>query len=138
MFKYIISSIFVLCLAGEADAQVKWRSNYAAALKEASEKNRPIFVECYTDTCPLCRLMEKTTFQDPTIQAMLNTLFIPVKINDRDFFNTNSVSAVPTQLYFRSDGVSLSSSTGYVNARTLEARLNAEFARGRLNFNMIR
>lgn len=139
MFKYPILFLATFFLVGEANAQVRWRTDYATAYKEAIAKNMPIFVECYMVPCPPCIRMEQTTFQDISVQTILNTHFIPVKMKENDsFFKTNGVGLFPTQLYFRSDGMLMESNVGYIGPQDMFQVLNRLAVKGKLNFNMLR
>lgn len=121
MFRILFSLLSLVILAGEANAQIQWRKDFPSALKEAQDRNLPIFVECWITPCPPCAKMESITFKDISVQTYLNTLTIPVKINDNNFFRTNKVTGLPTQLYFNSEGTFISSHVGYIEARDLIA-----------------
>jgi thioredoxin-related protein len=59
---------------------VKWMSFEEAVQKSKTEK-RKIFIDVYTDWCGWCKVMDKNTFNDPTIAQILNEKFYPVKFN---------------------------------------------------------
>jgi thioredoxin-like negative regulator of GroEL len=60
---------------------VRWRSDYNVALKEAKDKGLPLIVDFYTDHCVYCDRLDATTYRDPVVVKAMNEQFIPVKIN---------------------------------------------------------
>ena len=62
-----------------------WRYDYNAARREATEKNRPIVIDFVTENCFWCKKLDAGTFREPTIIALMNDRFVPLKIDvDRD------------------------------------------------------
>lgn len=59
---------------------VKWISFEEAVEKSKSEK-RKILIDVYTDWCGYCKVMDKNTFTDPRIAALLNEHFYAVKLD---------------------------------------------------------
>lgn len=59
---------------------VHWM-NYTEALEKAKDSNKLIFVDLYADWCVPCRIMDANTYSDPTVASILNTKFIPVKLD---------------------------------------------------------
>jgi thioredoxin-related protein len=59
---------------------VKWMTFEQAVEKSKTEK-RKIFIDVYTDWCGYCKVMDKNTFTDQKVAAMLNEHFYPVKFN---------------------------------------------------------
>jgi protein disulfide-isomerase len=63
---------------------VPWRGEYAAAKREAAEKNRPLLLYFAADWCPGCRQMKVTTWADEKVEAALRE-YVVVKIDvDRE------------------------------------------------------
>ena len=59
----LLAFSLLLVAACAAPAQeIKWRRDYAAALKESQEKNRPLFVDFYTSQCIWCVKLDAATF----------------------------------------------------------------------------
>ena len=79
--------VALLCLALSAFAApppkpklVHWM-NYTEALEKAKESSKLIFVDLYADWCVPCRIMDANTYSDPTVASLLNTRFVPVKLD---------------------------------------------------------
>ncbi len=56
---------------------VDWNDAYVRAEKE----QKVLMVHLYTDWCGWCKRMQRSTFTDPRVVALINKEIIPVKIN---------------------------------------------------------
>lgn len=100
---------------------LKWRSDYNAARKEAHEKNLPILIDFGTTSCFWCRKLDESTFRDPRVVALMNERFVPLKIDaEREAHLTNHlrIESYPTIVLATSDGKILSYVKGYQEADT--------------------
>ena len=98
-------------------------------LKKASLDNRPVLLDFYADWCLDCKRMDRTTFQDPSIVALLNATFTAMKVDvsdpNDDFGHTlrkrYSVFGPPALVLFDSSGNVLDGppTYGYLNAEEL-------------------
>ena len=68
-------------LALHADDPVAWRTWSAEILVEAQRDNRPIYLSSGYFACHWCHVMQRESFQDAEIAELLNTAFIPVKLD---------------------------------------------------------
>ena len=64
-----------------ADKEVTWRADYDVARKEATENGRPVFLEFHTEECFHCRRLEAGPLRDPSIVALLNERFVPLRVD---------------------------------------------------------
>jgi uncharacterized protein len=60
---------------------VEWRSWGPDALAEARRENRPLFVSSGYFACHWCHVMQRESYRNPQIAALLNRDFIPVKLD---------------------------------------------------------
>ena len=82
----IVAQIIVLCLlmiplqTTEAQDTINWMdiTELEAAM---AEDPKPVFFDVYTDWCGWCKRMDKTTFKDPEVVALMNEKFHPVKFD---------------------------------------------------------
>jgi thioredoxin-related protein len=54
-------------------------ASWEEAKKLASTQNKYLFVDCYTDWCYWCKVMDKETFTDTSVSNLVNSRFIPMK-----------------------------------------------------------
>jgi thioredoxin-like negative regulator of GroEL len=103
-------------------AAVQWRTDYNAARKEAQEKRLPLILEVGTEDCSHCRRQDATTFRDPEVVALLNTRFVPLRIDgDREeaLVQALRVQVYPTTVFATADGKVVGFLQGYVSADQL-------------------
>ncbi len=68
-------------LLQHAQNPVDWRPWDAAALQEAKELDRPIFLSIGYSACHWCHVMERESFEDASLAEVLNAHFIPIKVD---------------------------------------------------------
>lgn len=64
----------------DSENTVKWLT-FEQAVEMAKKEKRPIFIDVYTDWCGWCKVMDKNTFSDAHVAALLNEKFYPVKFD---------------------------------------------------------
>lgn len=110
-----IFSAFVLCFAvqsafaGESNIQFV-DATWEGTTVQAKSSNKMIFLDCYTDWCYWCKVMDKETFMDTSVSNLINSRFVPAK---REMEKTEEgkalnmkyhVSGYPTYLIFDGEG----------------------------------
>jgi uncharacterized protein len=68
-------------LLQHADNPVAWRPWGAKALAEARDTNRPILLSIGYAACHWCHVMAHESFENPEIAALMNRLFVAVKVD---------------------------------------------------------
>ena len=68
-------------LALHGDDPVQWRDWGEAALNEARQHNRPLFISSGYFACHWCHVMQRESYRDAAIADLLNRHFIPVKLD---------------------------------------------------------
>lgn len=95
-----------------------WQEITATARKE----HKYIFIDCYTDWCGWCKVMDKRTMTDSTVTRELNDSFIPVKMDmEKGEGITMAMKfhliGFPSFLYFSPDGRYVYQSAGYQSVK---------------------
>ena len=60
--------------------EVTWLSVQEASSQLEKEK-RPVIIDVYTDWCHYCKVMDKTTWSNPSISDYVSKYFYPIKFN---------------------------------------------------------
>ncbi|AOS43869.1 hypothetical protein Verru16b_00927 [Lacunisphaera limnophila] len=68
-------------LRQHADNPVDWRPWGEAALAQARNEGKPVFLSIGYSTCHWCHVMAHESFEDPAVAAVLNRDFVPVKLD---------------------------------------------------------
>jgi len=103
-----------------------WRDDYAAARREATDRNRPLVIEFGSDDCLWCRKLE-AVFREPAVAAVLAERFICLKLDghrDANLAQLLRVHSFPTVFIANPDGKILATVEGYVDAVKLLEHLN--------------
>ena len=68
-------------LLQHATNPVDWRPWGEEAFRAARDDDKPVFLSIGYSTCHWCHVMERESFEDDTIAALLNRWFVPVKVD---------------------------------------------------------
>ena len=68
-------------LQQHANNPVDWYSWGPEALELAAHEDRPIFLSIGYSSCHWCHVMERESFEDPEIAAVMNRLFVCIKVD---------------------------------------------------------
>ena len=60
---------------------VDWHPWGEEAFQKAKEADKPVFLSIGYSTCHWCHVMEHESFEDPQVAALLNEVFIPIKVD---------------------------------------------------------
>lgn len=118
-------------LASAAEKTVEWRADYDTARKEAVDKDKPLFLEFYTDDCFHCRRLEAGPFRDQSIVGMLTDRFVPLRIDARTapkLTQALRIQAYPTMIVAAPDGKILAFLEGFHESKPLAELLTRALA----------
>ncbi|MCW5776375.1 MAG: thioredoxin domain-containing protein [Phycisphaeraceae bacterium] len=90
------SSPYLLQHAGNP---VDWRPWGREAFEEARRRDVPIFLSIGYSTCHWCHVMERESFENPSIAAMLNDRFVCVKVDREERSEVDNLYMTATQLF---------------------------------------
>ena len=68
-------------LAMHGNDPVHWQPWGKDAVELARKLNRPLFISSGYFSCHWCHVMQRESYQDPALAKLLNTYFVPVKID---------------------------------------------------------
>ncbi|MBQ9253946.1 MAG: DUF255 domain-containing protein [Bacteroidales bacterium] len=79
----LVLFIVLFALNGKAQTKVNWTDVVTAATQgeKDGKKGKLVFIDCYTDWCKWCKVLDEKTFSNDTIARILNYYFYPVKFN---------------------------------------------------------
>lgn len=109
--------------AAHAPSAVRWFAQAQAeeAIHAARALGRPLFVDLFAIGCKGCEQLERTTYLDPRVAALLNEQFVPVLVNgwqqDEDRARLNGAAAflfAPVLITRAPDGTELRRTNGYL------------------------
>ena len=101
MIKKIFFTILLSLFLGSAmQAQVNWVSIEKASQTELKTNKKMFFVDFSTSWCGWCKKMDRETFSDPVVAAILNKYYIPVHFDaeGNSSFNWNGTKYSNTQI----------------------------------------
>ena len=68
-------------LRQHAQNPVDWFPWGEEALTRARDQDRPILLSIGYSACHWCHVMERESFEDPTVAAVMNELFVSIKVD---------------------------------------------------------
>ncbi len=77
---------------------VDWYPWGEEAFAKARREDKPIFLSIGYSTCHWCRVMEEECFEDPEIARLLNTHFVPVKVDREERPDVDNVYMLALQV----------------------------------------
>jgi len=103
--------------------RIDWRTDLAAATREAARTERPLLLFFHADWCQPCRLMDQGTFASRPIAQYIGENFIPVRIDDSKETSQTSrrfqIRLYPTLLFLTTGGEPMHIVLGAVTAAQL-------------------
>jgi len=89
--------------------------------EQALKEGKLLVIYFYKDTCPVCKKLKATTFQDEKVRAVLKKYYIAIRVNITDSENKesqalqkkNHVFGSPAFVFFDKDGKALTDSLTY-------------------------
>ena len=83
---------------------VDWHPWDEEAFALAKEQDKPVFLSIGYSTCHWCNVMEEESFSDPTVAALINDVFVPVKVDREERPDIDQIYMTACQLLSPSCG----------------------------------
>jgi len=105
---------------GPVPREIAWEHNVETALRSATNGNRVVVVDVYTDWCGWCKRMDSDIYRDPQVAA-LGSEAVFLKLNAEDhsegqrFAGDHGVRGYPTTIIMDASGRALQQRAGYVS-----------------------
>ncbi len=106
-------------------AGVAFLTDYKQAQAESAKSGKPIFLDAYTTWCAPCKKMEQEVFTKPSIKNLLESDFIPLRLDMEkepgiSLAKQYNVEFYPTLLVLQ-NGKELHRGVGFMSVPTLQA-----------------
>lgn len=117
--RYLFLIGLICLIVGGARAEQPFRDiDFIAAQAAASKEKKVILIDFYTTWCGPCKMLDKTTWKDAKVQALLNDKTIALKIDaekETELAKRYRVSAYPTIMIINADGSEVDRLVGYLD-----------------------
>jgi thiol:disulfide interchange protein len=106
--------------SGPVPREIAWEHDVQTALRSATNGNRMVVVDVYTDWCGWCKRMDSDVYPDPQVAA-LGSEAVFLKLNAEDhsegqrFAREHGVHGYPTTIIMDASGRSLDQHAGYIS-----------------------
>ena len=105
---------------------IQWRNSFLDALNESERTKQHMFVQITADWCNYCKKMDNSTLADPDIVKLINSSFIPVKVDadeQKTLTQRIKVQYVPSSVVISADRKILAKLAGFQSADKLKQQL---------------
>jgi len=100
---------------------IQWHP-YNEGMALGKSKNKKVFINFYADWCGYCKVMDKETFEDPSVISYLNENFISIRVNvdkERMIAARYRINPLPDTWFISEKGEPIGNKPGFVSAKDL-------------------
>jgi thiol:disulfide interchange protein len=133
----IAASTLVAGAAVQAKSSGNW-NDVPTGFELAKKTNKPIITDFYTDWCGWCKKMERSTFENPSVEKVMSDNFVLVRANAEDggagerLAHQYRINGYPTIMFFDSSGAPKAKLVGYQEAEPFKDTMNKFLAGGQV------
>lgn len=117
-----------LLWSGTCRAELTWSDWSEDVFVKAQRSNKFVILDLEAVWCHWCHVMEKTTYHDPKVQALIKKHFIAVRV-DQDARPDLSIRyrdyGWPATIFFAADGTEIVKRAGYIAPQNMQQLLQA-------------
>jgi len=113
IFYFISSGIYSPAFSSD---RINWHT-YKEGMELGKKDRKKVFLYFYADWCGYCNDMEKITFKDQSVIDVLNSRFIPVKVNtdkEKGAASGYNIRGLPSNWFITENGENISNLPGYI------------------------
>lgn len=111
---------------------IRWRYDYTPARRDAAQQQKLILLDIGTEQCFWCKKLDAITFRDPTVIRLIESRFIPIKVDanrEPRLVSALQVQSYPTLLVAAPDGHILERHEGFVGPTEMKRLLENALAK---------
>ncbi len=132
--RLLYASYILLCFTltgfGGEKTGLRWLG-LEDALAEASSSNKKILIDVYTDWCGWCKTMDRQTYSNSNVMALLNKHYVLVKLDAEstervmykgeaytkiEFSAAFGITGYPSTIFLKPDGEAITIYPGFADA----------------------
>ncbi|MDA1229295.1 MAG: thioredoxin family protein [Planctomycetota bacterium] len=138
--KSVSTFIVVLFLSGlgfaqEQKAGVIWLASSQRAVETVEQQQRPLLLYFTGKNCAWCRKLERTTWSDSKVSAMVKRNFVALKVDgakETQLMEKLEVEGLPTIVIVAPDGKELDRIVGFVTPEEMQNALQKSVLIGKV------
>jgi uncharacterized protein len=122
------SAVFAASPSLAADPAIQWNGWNKDVFSRATAEKRFVILDLEAVWCHWCHVMEKTTYSDPKVVALMDSKYLPVRVDqdaNPDLSNRYGDWGWPATIVFNSDGTEIAKIRGYIEPERMQALLKA-------------
>ena len=112
----VILMIFANPGTSQAAASLQWHS-YDEGMALGKSQGKKVFVHFWAEWCSVCHEMERKTFRNPAVVALLNENFISVKVNADQEQKVSAmfrINSLPDNWFFSEQSEPIAQRRGFI------------------------
>src|SRR5262245_31444284 len=128
---FALSLLGLLASHASAEEPLAWNPWSAELFARAKAENRFVILDLEAVWCHWCHVMEKTTYADPKVVALLKSKYLPVRVDqdaNPDLSSRYGDWGWPATIIFAPDGSEIVKRRGYIEPASMVSLLEAVIA----------
>ncbi len=128
--KFLLSALLLVSLSGlAAEERLHWFDDFDKAMAYARAEDRPLFLDFYAEWCGPCKLMDRETYTDTEVAALIKANYVAVRIDVEEHYalaKKYSANALPMIMIISTEDKELYRHNGFLSAQELKDELLTE------------